>query len=711
VADQDVAEIKRALSDPTRVLEALGIMGQGKARARQAGGWMIRCPVHEDGSPSCSVQNKGGVILWKCWGCLPVATSVLTPLGFRRLGDLVEGDRVFGSSGTSVVMKTYRARRERVLRVQTVSDTRGVFVTGNHRMLVTDAPVTPHSLARQRWTGKLLERDADELQPSDWLPFCIPEQTVSSWRIRLHHGRTSPLARKELQEVDGHEADLAWAFGLYAAEGSAGGRCVTFSIHIDEVEKFLPRLRRVADMFGATASVRTWPDRENSAEIRISSAVAADVFAEHCGSGTENKRCPAQLLLGPVRAAAFWLLGLRDGDGSRARNVISVTSSHLVDAAFVIAARCHAFPRRWSPSYPQDKLPIYGINFAAGSMEQVESATRASWIPRHQLRKSEAVVRLADGRWALCSKLVNVTPEEREQQVVDVTTSDGTFSTPTLTVHNCEATGDVLSLIAAVRGLKIDTDFKRVLVEGARLAGMWQLVDKLEGRGPRDDHPAPAPAPLPPPVEEPPRAWPPKDEVDALWASCVPTYDDPIVAAYLRGRSLDPDVIDSRDLARAISPSGALPRWAYATGGTWREVGYRLLVGMYDATGEMRSVRAWRVVDGDGAKRKPPFGHKAGEMVMADAFGRAMLRGEIKPYRIGIVEGEPDFLSRASVTNDAHGATFGIVSGSWTKAFAERVPLGARVYLRTDVDEAGNRYAQEIENTLRRRAFLWRRQA
>jgi len=88
-----------------------------------------------------------------------------------------------------------------------------------------------------------------------------------------------------------------------------------------------------------------------------------------------------------------------------------------------------------------------------------------------------------------------------------------------------------------------------------------------------------------------------------------------------------------------------------------------------------------------------------------------MLRGEIKPYRVVIVEGEPDFLSRASVMNDAHGCTLGIVSGSWTKSFAERVPVGARVYLRTDVDAAGDRYAQEIESTLRRRAFLWRRQA
>jgi hypothetical protein len=275
----------------------------------------------------------------------------------------------------------------------------------------------------------------------------------------------------------------------------------------------------------------------------------------------------------------------------------------------------------------------------------------------------------------------------------------------------CDATGDVLSLIAAVRSLKIDTDFKRVLVEGARLAGMWQLVDKLEGRDLREHLPVPAPAPQQPPVEEPPRVWPPKDEVDALWASCTPTSDDPIVADYLRARSLNPDIVDSRELARAIAPFGALPRWAYATGGTWRDVGYRLLVAMYDADGEMRSVRAWRVVDGDGPKRKPPFGHKAGEMVMADAFGRAMLRSEIKPYRLVIVEGEPDFLSRASVTNDAHGATLGIVSGSWSKTFAERVPLACRVVLRTDVDKSGDRYAEEIEATLRRRAFIWRLQA
>jgi hypothetical protein len=278
----------------------------------------------------------------------------------------------------------------------------------------------------------------------------------------------------------------------------------------------------------------------------------------------------------------------------------------------------------------------------------------------------------------------------------------------------CQATGDILDMVAAANHLDIKTDFKAVLAAAARLGGLWHLVDKLEGRAPRESRPAPAP--LPPVAPEPPREWPDKTDVDAFWSACTTTEESADVVAYLRARSLSPELVDARELARALPEQGALPVWARYRGGnpvsrTWRELGYKLIFPMYDASGDLRSVRAGRVVDGDGPKRLPPGRHKASELVMADAFGRAMLRGEFKPYRLTIVEGEPDFLTRAIVMNDPHGATIGIVSGSWTKAFAERVPLGCRVYLRTDVDDAGNRYAQEIEATLRRRAFLWRRQA
>jgi hypothetical protein len=271
--------------------------------------------------------------------------------------------------------------------------------------------------------------------------------------------------------------------------------------------------------------------------------------------------------------------------------------------------------------------------------------------------------------------------------------------------HACNERGDVLHLVAIANNLSVERDFKAVLAAAARMAGLWHIIDRLEGREPREPRPEFVP---PPTVAEPPREWPPRSDMDALWTSCTPTVDDADVAAYLRGRAIDPDIVDAKDLARALPGRGPLPAWAVCRGGNWRDVGYKLVVPVYDATGDMRGVRVARVVDGDGPKRRPPFGYKASELVMADAFGIAMLRGEFKPYRLAIVEGEPNHLSRCQVTNDPHTAVIGIVSGSWTTAFAAKVPLGCRVAIRTDNDPAGDRYAAEIEQTLRRRAFVYR---
>ena len=278
----------------------------------------------------------------------------------------------------------------------------------------------------------------------------------------------------------------------------------------------------------------------------------------------------------------------------------------------------------------------------------------------------------------------------------------------------CPATGDVLHLVAAAHGLKLEQDFKHVLLEAARIGGLWHIVDKLEGR----DHPRErvVPPPLPPSDPEPPRQWPAQAEVDALWAACGRTANDPEVAAYLEGRALSPELIDELDLARALPLEGSQPWWAGYKGDAdhrrpWRTIGLRLIVPMFDVTGVMRSVRACRVSGEIGPKRLPPGGHKASELVMADALGQAMLRGEERPYRVVIVEGETDHLSRAIVTTDPRTTTIGIVNGSWTKAFAERLPFAARVAIRTDVDKAGNRYADEIMATLRRRCFPRRLQA
>lgn len=274
--------------------------------------------------------------------------------------------------------------------------------------------------------------------------------------------------------------------------------------------------------------------------------------------------------------------------------------------------------------------------------------------------------------------------------------------------HGCDASGDVLSLVAVVRGLSLRRGFREVLVEAARLASLWHLVDELEGRGARETAPPRPAATLPerPAPAERPRTYP--DGAEAFWGQCVPVGEDAGVAEHLRGRAIDPDAVEGRDLARALPAAGDLPAWASYRGSadrarSWREAGYRLVVPMRDAAGAMRAVRGWRVTEGEGPKRLPPSGCKASGLVMADGFGIAMLRGERAPARVVITEGEPDFLTWATRVRDARTAVIGIVSGSWGEPFAARVPLGARVDIRVDHDEAGDRYFAEIAKGLKRR--------
>jgi hypothetical protein len=275
--------------------------------------------------------------------------------------------------------------------------------------------------------------------------------------------------------------------------------------------------------------------------------------------------------------------------------------------------------------------------------------------------------------------------------------------------HGCQASGDVLDLVAAVRGLNMSRDFPQVLIGAARLAGLWTVVAELEGRGP-----VVAPMAAPEPRvhhDEPERVYPPSAEVEALWAIGEPASNHETVRRYLRSRAIDPEKVAVSDLARAIASSGALPRWARYQGRSWRDTGHLLVLPMFDAAGGLTSVRAWRVIRADIPKRLPPAGHKASGLVMADAFALAWLRGTRAPETIVIVEGEPNFLSRCLVNKDPHAAVLGIVSGSWSEAFAAKVPVGSRVILRTDDDDAGDRYANEIAETIKRRAFIWRTEA
>lgn len=254
--------------------------------------------------------------------------------------------------------------------------------------------------------------------------------------------------------------------------------------------------------------------------------------------------------------------------------------------------------------------------------------------------------------------------------------------------HACGATGDAIKLIETVRG----SSFQDALAEAAGLVGVT------------DDAP-PTHDVAPQRPTEPDRDYPPLAEVQALWSEAVPL--DAEASAWAKDRAISASA--AAEYVRSIPPGVALPRWASYRGSTWRETGHRLLMPMYDHWGQMRSLRAIRVVDGDSPKRLPPAGHKAAGLVMACDMGVAMLRGSFEAPRVLILEGEPDFLFWAARSTTLVYARIGIVSGSWSADFARRIPRSAEVHIHTDLDKAGEKYAQDIVESLpTHRLFRWK---
>jgi hypothetical protein len=111
---------------------------------------------------------------------------------------------------------------------------------------------------------------------------------------------------------------------------------------------------------------------------------------------------------------------------------------------------------------------------------------------------------------------------------------DGTIAAK---CHGCGASGDALSLVAAVGGLDLRRDFAAVLDEAARLAGVRLSSPSTGYTAPR---PSPAPRPAPAPRE---RALEPLGDdafaelADALLEMC-PVEGEADARAYLEGRGV-----------------------------------------------------------------------------------------------------------------------------------------------------------------------------
>jgi hypothetical protein len=201
-----------------------------------------------------------------------------------------------------------------------------------------------------------------------------------------------------------------------------------------------------------------------------------------------------------------------------------------------------------------------------------------------------------------------------------------------------------------------------------------------------------------------PPVYPPLRVVDALWkaADSVLAHDD--ACAYLESRGLDLERVSLRGRCRYLPKGAPLPDELLAQRrdaipkveleGVWRHApmyGFRLLFPLHDSLGNVRSLQLRCIVDhGENFRTKSVAlkPQKRG-LVLANRAGLALLRrdpersqvwGE-QPLEVVLVEGETDFLCAGCEDIDAS------------------------VVIATDIDAAGERYADKIRRTLEARSI------
>lgn len=222
--------------------------------------------------------------------------------------------------------------------------------------------------------------------------------------------------------------------------------------------------------------------------------------------------------------------------------------------------------------------------------------------------------------------------------------------------------------------------------------------------------------------------WPPRAEVRAVLSQPRPAYAE----YWFEERGLNFDFAVENELCFS---SGSLEErhfpWKGGRWG-WEWRGYELLFPTLSADGQRVSVRVrqtgtHRTTSERGSQKVlAPSGFTCAGTVLANAAAWQLLlptltveERELIPLfipgasadpaplatSVEIAEGEPDFLRRCESAAPGT-AVFGVFSGAWTQAHADRIPDGAIVKIFTHSDAAGMEYQHHIAESLRGRCQI-----
>ena len=246
---------------------------------------------------------------------------------------------------------------------------------------------------------------------------------------------------------------------------------------------------------------------------------------------------------------------------------------------------------------------------------------------------------------------------------------------------HCQTGGDVLHLIGAVLGV-----WNGGLLRGPAWRAVMAKAEELAGSVRQREAPPPKP-----------RGFPLEASLQRFWESLLPPAKVPAVVQALGDRGLD--AAQLHHLARAIPPGHGVPDWAQVKRRTWVAEGYSLVLPMWDHEGIQRSVHARRFgVKNDDRKGVSPTGCTHKGLIFATPLGVELLQsGKTPSGGVAVCEGIPDFLTLATQPELQEAAVLGVIAGSWSKDFADRIPDQTPIVVWTHTDATKDKDGHPVE--------------